>query len=122
MSSPKSLKNSSSSFASLSKVSCAVLLSASKRTSKGSSSSISSTFAGAERALDKGFSKFTAVAVGFVDASNSLPKASLAKASLPSSNVNPFAEYDLVTICGEKASSASANPPVNGSGASEVDV
>ena len=122
-SSPKSLKNASSSFASLRKLSSAavaVFLSVPKSTSNGSSPSISSTAAGAERALNKGCSELP-VAFGFANASNSSPKSASFITVPPSSNANALAEDDFFKFtCGEKTSSASAKPPVNGSGASDL--
>ena len=124
-SSPKSLKNASSSFASLRKLSSAAVeeaafLSVPKSTSNGSSPSISSAAAGAERALNKGCSELP-VAFGFANASNSSPKSASFITVPPSSNANALAEDDFFKFtCGEKTSSASAKPPVNGSGASDL--
>ena len=96
-----------------------MLLSVPKSTSNGSSPSISSTAAGAERALNKGCSELP-VAFGFANASNSSPKSASFITVPPSSNANALAEDDFFITCGEKTSSASAKPPVNGSGASDL--
>ena len=97
----------------------AAFLSVPKSTSNGSSPSISSAAAGAERALNKGCSELP-VAFGFANASNSSPKSASFITVPPSSNANALTEDDFFITCGEKTSSASVKPPVNGSGASDL--